>query len=219
MKTVRVNTALFVLCAVLALSGCHKKKPSAQVPQPPTPAASSEPPPVQQPQQPAQEPPSAQQPSQQPQTANDTRTKPQPKHARHTAAASPKKPATANNDKPSPDKPAPEKQTQEVARNLPPKIVIQEGSSSNPASTQISPGNSQDNNGRNEATTGQLLDSTENNLRNIKRQLSSDEQSTVAQIRDYVSQSRQAIKDGDMVRAHNLALKAHLLSEELAKQH
>jgi hypothetical protein len=33
-----------------------------------------------------------------------------------------------------------------------------------------------------------------------------------------MTQSRQATKDGDLVRAHNLALKAHLLSDDLAKQ-
>jgi len=67
------------------------------------------------------------------------------------------------------------------------------------------------------ASTEQLLESTDANLRSIKRLLSSDEESIVAQVRDYVTQSKQATKDGDLVRAHNLALKAHLLSDELAK--
>ena len=39
----------------------------------------------------------------------------------------------------------------------------------------------------------------------------------VAQIKDYMAQSRKATKDSDTVRAHNLALKARLLSDELVK--
>jgi len=221
MKTVRANTALFILCAMLALSGCHKNKPSAQIPQPPAPTPSSEPPPSQLPAPPTtQEPPSVQQPSQQQQATGDSaKPKPQPKHPRHPATSAAKRPTPATaNEKPSADKSAPDKPTQEVAHNIPPKIVIQEGSTSNPGSAQVSTGKIQETTGNNESTTGQLLDGTEANLRSIKRQLSSDEQSTVAQIHEYVNQARQAVKDGDMVRAHNLALKAHLLSDELAKQ-
>jgi hypothetical protein len=39
----------------------------------------------------------------------------------------------------------------------------------------------------------------------------------VEQIKSYVTQSRAAITDGDLVRANNLALKAHLLSDALVK--
>lgn len=37
------------------------------------------------------------------------------------------------------------------------------------------------------------------------------------QIRDYMNQSRQAIAENDLDRAHNLAMKAHLLCDELVK--
>ena len=40
----------------------------------------------------------------------------------------------------------------------------------------------------------------------------------VAQIKDYMAQSRKATADSDSVRAHNLALKARLLSDELVKR-
>lgn len=215
MRMVRFNTALFVLCAMLGLSGCHeKKKPSAQIPPAPTPTTASQQPPVQQPTpQTTQEPPSVQQPAQQQTAQTETpKPKPQSKHPRHTVA---KKTAS---DKPA-EKPAPDKPTQEMARNVPPKIVIQEGGVSTPGATQPPSTNTPDSNAHNEPSTGQLLDSTENNLRNIKRQLSADEQTTQAQIKDYVNQARMAIKDGDMVRAHNLAVKAHLLCDELVKQH
>lgn len=224
MRIVRFNTALFVLCAMLGLSGCHeKKKPSAQLPPAPapTPSTASQQPPIQQPTpQTTQEPPSVQQPAQQQTAQNETsKPKPQPRHPRHTVTATPKKPAPADEKPPEKSAQEKEKQTQEVAHNVPPKIVIQEGGTNTPGSTQPASTNTPDNTAHNEPTTGQLLDSTENNLRNLKRQLSADEQTTQAQIKDYVSQARQAIKDGDMVRAHNLAVKAHLLCDELVKQH
>jgi len=67
-------------------------------------------------------------------------------------------------------------------------------------------------------STTQLLDSTEQNLKNLTRTLSGDEQNTVTQIRSYVTQARIALKDQDLERAHNLALKAHQLSDVLIKQ-
>ncbi len=64
----------------------------------------------------------------------------------------------------------------------------------------------------------QLLQSTETNLNNLgKRTLSSDEESAVSQIRNFVAQSRQALKDNDPARARNLALKANVLSNDLTK--
>jgi hypothetical protein len=69
----------------------------------------------------------------------------------------------------------------------------------------------------NQSTTEQLLKGTDDNLRNLKPQLSAEEQSMLSHIRDFVKQSEQATKDGDSVRAHTLALKARLLSDELVK--
>ena len=67
-------------------------------------------------------------------------------------------------------------------------------------------------------TTAQLLDSTDANLRGLNRTLTADEKAMVAQIKDYEEQSRAATAQNDLVRAHNLALKAHLLSDELVKR-
>lgn len=67
-------------------------------------------------------------------------------------------------------------------------------------------------------STTQLLDATEQNLRALTRTLSNDEQNTVSQIRSYVVQARSALKDQDLERAHNLALKAHQLSDVLLRQ-
>jgi len=68
-------------------------------------------------------------------------------------------------------------------------------------------------------TTTQLLEATEANLRTVtRRSLKADEQDMVEQIRNYMQQSRNASAETDLVRAHNLALKAHLLSDELVKR-
>ena len=66
--------------------------------------------------------------------------------------------------------------------------------------------------------TSNLLGSAESNLSNIHRSLNVDEQNMVAQIRNYISQSRKAMTDGDLERAYNLANKANLLSSELVKE-
>lgn len=65
--------------------------------------------------------------------------------------------------------------------------------------------------------TAQLLASSESSLQNIRRSLSSGEQEMVSQVRSYIAQSRQASTEGDLERAYNLAMKAYLLADELAK--
>jgi hypothetical protein len=50
------------------------------------------------------------------------------------------------------------------------------------------------------------------------RQLSPAEQSTVDQIHSYMRQAKSAADSGDLARAHTLAFKAHLLSDDLAKR-
>jgi len=68
------------------------------------------------------------------------------------------------------------------------------------------------------ASTARLLSSTEENLNRISGQtLTADQQATVSQIRLFMQQSRDAIQQSDVDRAHTLALKAHLLSDSLMK--
>lgn len=204
MKRFTLNTGLiFASWAMLLVFGCHKKKPPVPPDQSPPTLISQIP---IQPETPATQPPSA--PAPPDEAANKPPEKPPhtpPKHSRHPST--PKKP-TGEGEKPAP--------TEEAKNIPPPKVVIQEGGAKQGAS-QVSSGAPTDTNSGILATTQQLLDSTENNLRNLKRQLSSDEQSIVDQIHDYVKQSKDAAKDGDNVRAHNLALKARLLSDELVK--
>ena len=67
-------------------------------------------------------------------------------------------------------------------------------------------------------TTAQLLEEAEKALSGLNRQLSTTEKGMVAQIQSYIAQSRDATKEGDFERAYNLATKAHLLSDALAKK-
>jgi outer membrane biosynthesis protein TonB len=66
-------------------------------------------------------------------------------------------------------------------------------------------------------TTEQLLRSSEAKLATLGRDLSASEQAMQRQARNYISQSNEAVRAGDIERAYNLAVKASLLANELAK--
>ncbi len=67
--------------------------------------------------------------------------------------------------------------------------------------------------------TTQLLSATDANLKQISsRPMSSSQQDSISQIRKYMEQAKAAEQAGDVQRAHNLASKALLLSEDLVKQ-
>ena len=200
MKTLRLNSAVAgLLLLALITSGCEHKKPVLVMPQqtpPPAATPQATPTPAEAETQPAQQPPEAQPtatPAEQPKTADKTK----PKHTRHAAA---KKPGDKS----------------DVAHNNPPKKIIP----AEPAPTpqQISPGPTPANGGNNQASTDQLLQGAEANLNGITRTLSKDEEAMRAQIREFIKQSRTATTENDPARAHTLAVKARLLSDELVKQ-
>lgn len=200
MKTLRLNSAVAcLLLLVLIAAGCEHKKPVLVMPQQPPPAPATPqatPTPAEAETQPAQQPPEAQPaatPAEQPKTAEKTK----PKHERHAAT---KKPGDKS----------------DVAHNNPPKKIIP----AEPAPTpqQISPGPTSTNGGNNQASTDQLLQGAEANLNGITRTLSKDEEAMRAQIREFIKQSRTATTENDPARAHTLAVKARLLSDELVKQ-
>jgi hypothetical protein len=96
------------------------------------------------------------------------------------------------------------------------KVVVRNGGTSDPT-VQLSPKLSDDQASRKRDTTNDLLTATDAKLKEASgRQLSPAQQDTVAQIRSYVQQAKAATTEGDLDRAHNLAFKAHLLSDELA---
>ena len=65
-------------------------------------------------------------------------------------------------------------------------------------------------------STDELLGASDANLEKMTgRQLSSNQLDTVKEVKSYLEQARKALSDGDVQRAHNLAVKANLLSAEL----
>lgn len=86
-------------------------------------------------------------------------------------------------------------------------------------SVQLNPAMTQEQALHSKENTAQLLATTDANVKAVTgRQLSSAQQSTLDQIHAYVRQSRAASASGDLVRAHTLAYKAHLLSDELTRE-
>lgn len=65
--------------------------------------------------------------------------------------------------------------------------------------------------------TEQLLRNSQGRLAGISRSLSESEQGMLRKARNYITQSSQALQDGDVERAYNLAVKANLLTNELTK--
>jgi hypothetical protein len=93
--------------------------------------------------------------------------------------------------------------------------VVRQGGTSQP-SIQLAgaPAGVQATQAKDNAT--QMLDSTEENLKKLSgRQLSESEQDSVAQIRQFMDQSKAAVAGGDNERARTLAWKAETLSEDL----
>jgi hypothetical protein len=98
----------------------------------------------------------------------------------------------------------------------PPKKVVRNGGSDDPP-VQLTGGTTADQ-ALHRSSTEQLRLATEENLKKIEgRQLSPSLQDMKNQINQFMEQSKAADAAGDLDRAHNLALKAHLLSDELVK--
>jgi hypothetical protein len=204
MRIARATAVGLLLVSLLALGGCKKKKPPVPQPQaqaptvtepqpePPLPAPAASEPNRPQPEQPE----SATTPA-----ANIPATKPKPRPRKPVAKKTP------------PPVPAPEK----PAENQPNKTSVPNGGTQ-PATGQLSANIPPPEASHQTLNTNQLLEVTDHNLKSINRSLTSDEQAMVQHIRSFMQQSRQAIKDGDGDLAYRLALKAHLLSDELVKR-
>jgi type IV secretory pathway VirB10-like protein len=197
----RTSGLLVMLALVLAASGCKtRKKPNipqqAQAPTitQPAPVATTQPGPP----PPASVEPSRQLPTPGEVEASNIPPEPPPKPPRRTPRRTPPKRTVVENT------PAP----------TPPPVQTPQQQQQGQLTASVS---------RNDAVqqkldTQQLLEGTETNLRSLTRTLSSDEQVTVAHIRSYMQQSKNATTDRDYERAYNLALKARLLSDELVKK-
>jgi hypothetical protein len=98
----------------------------------------------------------------------------------------------------------------------PPKKVVRNGGSSEPA-IQITGGTTAEQ-AVHQRSTAQLTAATEENLKQVEgRDLTSNQQELKNQIKQFMAQSKTAVAAGDLERGHDLALKAHLLSDELLK--
>ena len=99
----------------------------------------------------------------------------------------------------------------------PPKVIVRQGGTSDP-SIQLAGGAVGDQAAQQRDTANQMLEATEANLKKISEaELNANQQDMVKQVRQFMEQSRSAVKAGDFERARTLAWKAQLLSEELTK--
>ena len=97
----------------------------------------------------------------------------------------------------------------------PPVTVVHDGGTADPAIKLT--GNAEAPQAKHPAD--QLVGTTEENLKKIEgRELNSSQQEMLTQIHQFLDQSKAATAAGDIDRGHNLAMKAHLLSDELTKQ-
>src|SRR5262249_13226214 len=107
---------------------------------------------------------------------------------------------------------------QPPADGEPRKIVIHRGGAREPV-TQILPGISEDEATRQRESAEQLLVATNNALKELEvRTLNANQHDTVVQIRQYIDVAHSALRESDLQRAHTLALKAYLLSDDLLKR-
>ena len=98
------------------------------------------------------------------------------------------------------------------------KVVVRNGGTSS-GTAQLSPGVTQEQTLHQRENTDQLLATTDANLKRVAgRQLTPTQQSMADQIHTYMRQAKAAAEAGDIGRAHTLAYKARLLSDDLARK-
>lgn len=151
-------------------------------------------------------------------TSGQPQTSPAPKRHRHkkpstpdcqapSATTNPKsdsQPTTSNNSDAAKLKPCP-----------PPKVVVKNGGTDEPT-VELKGNTTAAQASYERYTTDQLTAGTEENLNKIAgRQLTPSQQDTIKQIKEFMEKSKAAIAEGDLERGRNLAMKAHLLSDEL----
>ncbi len=196
----RTVTVIAILAALLGASGCtfKKKKPPVPPVQATAPTIKPTPPPSDNPGPPP------------PVSVEPSRPMPTPGEATTTASV---------------QKPAPKPKTHITRKTVPPppleppKTTTVDNASKAPAQQgQLTASVAQSQALQQRVDTTQLITTTENTLRGITRQLSTDEQAMVQHIRSFIKQSQTATTEGDVERAYNLAFKARQLSDELVKK-
>jgi len=195
----RTLTAAALLALLLGASGCEfrKKKPPVPPPQATAPTIKPAQPPSDNPGPPP------------PVSVEPSRPLPTPGEATTTAEV---------------QKPAPKPKTHITRKTVPPpppeppKTTVENAGKTPSQQGQLTASIKNDQGLQQRVDTAQLISTTENTLRSITRQLSTDEQAMVQHIRSFITQSQKATGEGDIERAYNLALKARQLSDELVKK-
>ncbi|MEO6119133.1 MAG: hypothetical protein ABIP12_00475 [Terriglobales bacterium] len=193
------HTVLWLTLVLITVSGCKKKQkpvagaviaPTITAPVTTAPIPEAQPAPV---------------PDKPPVVAEKAKPRPRPKPPKRVVV------------KESPDEPA-KPPAETIAKATPPRIVVQP-TSAVPGEGQPSvvPDMSHTQDAHTRLSTEQLMLSTEANLKSLKGVLSAEDRSLLQQVQLFMQQSREASQAQDLVRAHNLALKAHLLSDELVR--
>lgn len=191
--------------ALLAGVGCKKKKPNLP--------AQTQPPTITQPE--PEKPPAQGQPEQIPPVtppATEPEAQPAPPTTKPKPSAHRKKPATQT--PPASSDPTAKPSAAKPATNGKPVVDTTKPADNN---VQISAEVPQNVATQRRQQTEDLLNTAEANLKRVTRTLTDGEQSMQRQVRNFITQSRLAIQDGDFERAYNLATKAQQLSQELAK--
>jgi hypothetical protein len=154
----------------------------------------------------------------QPAQAEPPASPPSAEKKRLASPAQPPKTKTATAAESIPKKRRPRKKpVTQPATDSPTKVIVNNGGAPDPT-VQLSPGVSPEAASRQRQSTTLLLSTTENNLKTVAgHQLNPSQQDTVTQIREYMKQAETSADAGDLQRAHTLAFKAKLLSDELAK--
>jgi hypothetical protein len=231
MKRHSSQLGIWLFAALVLITGCNKKKAAIVPPNATAPTVSTAPPAT----SPAAEPATATPPVVIIPPSNQTNTnagatkpkpksRPRPTHARRNppAGTSPAAGTTAAKETggapPATSAPTTTANATPPPVNTPPKTTVREGGTADPAPGVILPGMDQNEAAQQRHATEQLLQSTDDNLKGITRPLNDDERAMVEQIRNYMAQSRAATTDGDLLRANNLATKAHLLADALMKR-
>ncbi|HTC96019.1 MAG TPA: hypothetical protein VK699_21435 [Terriglobales bacterium] len=223
MKRHSSQLGIGLLAAITLLAGCNKKKQPTVPPQAQAPAIANPQPTVQTPGQaiPVNQPPATTPANQPPvsNTATKPKAKPKPK-INHARKGTPVTNTPAGKEASATPAPAPSPTPgPATTANIPGRAVVHDGGTPDtPSPGEILPGMDQNEALRQRNATEQLLQSTDNTLKGISRPLNDDERAMVEQIRNYMAQSRAAATDGDLLRANNLAMKAHLLSDALLKR-
>jgi hypothetical protein len=147
-------------------------------------------------------------------------------HAKKKAASVNCNPTPAKSDTTAPDKSGStignthgvQNSTSKPPTNCPPKkTIVPQGGTTEP-SIELAGAASDDEAARTRNAVDQMVAVTENNLKNISGQtMSSGQKDQVNQIRQYLTESKGAVADGDLERARTLAWKAQMLSEDLVK--